>query len=192
MRKRKVTYPVARTATKQPRVAGLPGDPTYVRSTVATINLQALDVREDLKVGHRVKIGGEGLYSGEFAVVESLSSGIIPAAVVRTEAGKTRRVRSVDLERVAAQAPTPVAAPVAAPSPIVAPVAIVAPTPVAAQAPAPVAAQAPVVAPATAPITAPTPAAVVAAKPTPKPTTAPKRAPAASRAQIAPAPSPKN
>ena len=102
MRKRKVTYPVARTATKQPRTAGLPGDPTYVRSTVATINLAALDVRDDLKVGHRVRIGGEGLYSGEFAVVESLSSGIIPAAVVRTEAGKTRRVRTVDLERVAA------------------------------------------------------------------------------------------
>jgi hypothetical protein len=100
MRKRKVTYPVARTATKQPRVAGLPGDPTYVRSTLASINLAALDVRDDLKVGHRVKIGGEGLYSGELAVVESLSSGIIPAALVRTDAGKTRRVRTVDLERV--------------------------------------------------------------------------------------------
>jgi hypothetical protein len=101
MRKRKVTYPVARTATKQPRTAGLPGDPTYVRSTVATINLAALEVRDDLKVGHRVRIGGEGLYSGEFAVVQSLSSGIIPAAIVKTEAGKTRRVRTVDLERVA-------------------------------------------------------------------------------------------
>ena len=102
MRKRKVTYPVARTATKQPRTAGLPGDPTYVRSTVATINLAALEVRDDLKIGHRVRIGGEGLYSGEFAVVQSLSSGIIPAAIVKTEAGKTRRVRTVDLERVAA------------------------------------------------------------------------------------------
>jgi hypothetical protein len=112
MRKRKVTYPVARTATKQPRTLGLGGE-AYVRPTVATINLQALDIRDDLKVGHRVKIGGEGLYSGEFAVVESLSSGIIPAAVVRTEAGKTRRVRTVDLERVAAAAP---AAAVAAPS----------------------------------------------------------------------------
>lgn len=101
MRKRKVTYPVARTATKQPRNAGLPGDPTYVRSTVATINLAALDVRDDLHVGHRVKIGGDGLYSGQLGVVESLSSGIIPAAVVRTDAGKTRRVRTVDLERVA-------------------------------------------------------------------------------------------
>ena len=107
MRKRKVTYPVARTATKQPRNTGLPGDPAYVRSTVATINLAALDVRDDLKVGHRVKIGGGGLYAGEFAVVETILSGIIPAAMVRTEAGKTRRVRSVDLERVAPAAPAP-------------------------------------------------------------------------------------
>ena len=105
MRKRKVTYPVAKTATKQPRGAGLPSDPNYVRSTVATINLAALDVRDDLKVGHRVKIGGGGLYAGEFAVVESILTGIIPAAMVRTEAGKTRRVRSVDLERVAAERP---------------------------------------------------------------------------------------
>jgi hypothetical protein len=105
MRKRKVTYPVAKTATKQPRGAGLPSDPGYVRSTVATINLAALDVRDDLKVGHRVKIGGGGLYAGELAVVESILSGIIPAAMVRTDAGKTRRVRAVDLERVAAAAP---------------------------------------------------------------------------------------
>lgn len=105
MRKRKVTYPVAKTATKQPRGAGLPSDPGYVRSTVATINLAALDVRDDLKLGHRVKIGGGGLYAGEFAVVESILSGIIPAAMVRTDAGKTRRVRAVDLERVAGAAP---------------------------------------------------------------------------------------
>ena len=111
MRKRKVTYPVARTATKQPRSAGLPGDPGYVRSTVATINLAALDIRDDLKVGHRVRIGGGGLYAGEFAVVESILSGIIPAAMVRTEAGKTRRVRTGDLERVAAPAPSASAEP---------------------------------------------------------------------------------
>ena len=103
MRKRKVTYPVARTATRQPRSAGLPGDPGYVRSTVANINLAALDVRTDLKVGDRVKIGGGGLYAGELAIVESLSNGVIPAAAVRTDAGKTRRIRAVDLERVAAE-----------------------------------------------------------------------------------------
>ena len=105
MRKRKVTYPVARTATRQPRSAGLPGDPGYVRSTVATINLAALDVRDDLGVGNRVRIGGGGLYAGELAVVESILSGIIPAAMVRTDAGKTRRVRAVDLERVTVASP---------------------------------------------------------------------------------------
>jgi hypothetical protein len=103
MRKRKVTYPVARTATKQPRSAGLPGDPSYIRSTVATINLAALDVRDDLSVGSRVKIGGVGLYAGELAVVEALSNGIIPAAMVRTDSGKSRRVRAVDLERVTSE-----------------------------------------------------------------------------------------
>ena len=106
MRKRKVTYPVARTATRQPRSAGLPGDPGYVRSTVASINLAALDIRTDLKVGDRVKIGGGGLYAGELAIVESLSNGVIPAAAVRTDTGKTRRIRAVDLERVTVVRPT--------------------------------------------------------------------------------------
>jgi len=119
MRKRKVNYPVARTATRQPRTAGLPGDPNYVRATVATINLAALDVRDDLKVGMRVRIGGDGLYAGELAVVESIVSGLIPAAMVRTDAGKTRRVRAVDLERVVERvvAPEPVAPEPVAPKP---------------------------------------------------------------------------
>lgn len=103
MRKRKVTYPVARTATKPTRTVGLPGDPNYVRSTVATINLAALDRRDDLKIGGRVKIGGSGLYAGELALIESIIDGVIPAAMVRTDAGRTRRVRSVDLERVATE-----------------------------------------------------------------------------------------
>jgi hypothetical protein len=101
VRKRKVNYPVARTATRQVRTAGLPGDPGYVRSTVAEINLAALTGRDDIAVGDRVRIGGGGLYAGELAVVDSIVSGLIPAAMVRTDAGKTRRVRAVDLERVA-------------------------------------------------------------------------------------------
>ena len=36
-------------------------------------------------------------FAGELATVESLVSGVIPAAVVRTDAGRTRRVRAVDL-----------------------------------------------------------------------------------------------
>jgi hypothetical protein len=103
VRKRKVTYPVARTATKPTRTTGLTTDPNYVRSTVANINLAALDTRDDLSVGDRVKIGGAGLYAGELAIVEALIAVVIPAAMVRTEAGKTRRVRAVDIERLSAE-----------------------------------------------------------------------------------------
>jgi hypothetical protein len=103
VRKRKVTYPAPKTANKPARTVGLQSSPGYVRTTVATINLAALEIRNDLSVGHRVRIGGEGLYSGESAVVESLVVGVIPAAMVRTEAGKTRRVRTVDLERLPAE-----------------------------------------------------------------------------------------
>jgi hypothetical protein len=34
-------------------------------------------------------------------VIERLTSGAIPSAVVRTEAGRTRQVRTIDLEPVA-------------------------------------------------------------------------------------------
>jgi hypothetical protein len=102
MRKRKVTYPPPKTATRKPRTAGLPGDPGYVRPTVAAIDVNALAGRDDIAVGQRVRIGGDGLYSGETAVVESLVGGLIPAAMVRTEADKTRRVRAVDLQRLPA------------------------------------------------------------------------------------------
>jgi hypothetical protein len=40
------------------------------------------------------------LYSGEIASIERLTSGAIPSAVVRTEAGRTRQVRTIDLEPV--------------------------------------------------------------------------------------------
>lgn len=102
MKKRKVTYPVARTANKPVRGPGLAGDRPMVRSTVAEINLQALAVRTDIHVGDPVRIGGGGLYSGETAVVDLIVGGLIPAALVRTDAGKTRRVRAVDLERITA------------------------------------------------------------------------------------------
>ena len=108
MRKRKVTYPAPKTANKPVRTVGLPSSPAYVRTTVATINLAALEVRNDLAVGHRVRIGGEGLYSGESAVVESIIVGVILAAMVRTDAGKTRRVRTVDLERLPNERPASV------------------------------------------------------------------------------------
>lgn len=101
MKKRKVNYPAPRTASRQPRGVGLSGDRPIVRSTIAEINLRALDGRGDVGVGDSVRIGGGGLYAGELAIVHSIVGGVIPAAIVHTAAGKTRRVRAVDLERVA-------------------------------------------------------------------------------------------
>jgi hypothetical protein len=89
------------------------GEP-YVRPTVASINLSASTGRAGLKVGDRVRINGTGLYTGEFATIEKLTTGPIPSAVVRTEAGRTRQVRTIDLEPVAS---APAAAPAAAAAP---------------------------------------------------------------------------
>jgi hypothetical protein len=101
MPKRKVTYPPAKTDNRPAHPSGLPDDAPYVRPTVATIDLNAGKGRAGLSVGSRVRIAGSGLYSGETAVVERLSNGVIPSAVVRTEAGKTRQVRTIDLEPIA-------------------------------------------------------------------------------------------
>jgi len=106
-RKRKTTYPPPRNAAPRPPRPGEPGGPgsdtPYQRPTVASINLAAGAGRAGLKVGDRVRIIGSGLYSGELATIDRLSTGgVIPSAVVRTEAGRTRQVRTIDLEPVAA------------------------------------------------------------------------------------------
>ena len=103
MRKRKVTYPPAKTSNRPAPATGLPTDPPYVRPTVATIDLTAGKGRAGLAVGGKVRIAGSGLYAGEIAVIEKLGTGgVIPSAIVRTEAGKTRQVRTIDLEPVGA------------------------------------------------------------------------------------------
>jgi hypothetical protein len=81
---------------------------------VASINLSASTGRAGLKVGDRVRINGTGLYTGELATIEKLASGAIPSAVVRTDAGRTRQVRTIDLEPVSA--PPPAQAASAAPA----------------------------------------------------------------------------
>ena len=98
MPKRKVTYPPAKTANRPPPPTGLPDEAPYVLPTVAIIDVNAGKGRAGLSVGARVRISGSGLYSGEFAVIERLANGVIPSAVVRTKAGKTRQVRTIDLE----------------------------------------------------------------------------------------------
>lgn len=106
MRKRKVTYPPAKTSNRPAPATGLPTDPPYVRPTVATIDLTAGKGRTGLTVGGRVRISGNGLYAGEIAVIEKLGTGgVIPSAIVRTEAGKTRQVRTIDLEPLGASEP---------------------------------------------------------------------------------------
>jgi len=102
MRKRKVTYPTPRNK-KAPPPTDTP-EPTDIRPTVVAIDMRAATGRGDIVIGDRVRIIGSGLYNGEAAVVESLPGGVIPSALVRTEAGRTRRVRTIDLERIAAEA----------------------------------------------------------------------------------------
>jgi hypothetical protein len=104
--KRKVNYPPAKTANRPPPPSGLPDDAPYVRPTVAIIDTTAGKGRAGLSVGARVRIAGGGLYAGEVAGIERLANGVIPSAVVRTEAGKTRQVRTIDLEPIGANPTT--------------------------------------------------------------------------------------
>jgi hypothetical protein len=119
VRRRKVTYPVR---------PGTPGGPTAderaaaAASRTVSINLQAMTGRPEIKVGSRVRITS-GLYAGELAVVESVVGGVIPAAVVRTDAARSRRARTVDLipvtaaEEAAASGSSAASAPAAASGP---------------------------------------------------------------------------
>ena len=106
MARRKVTYPPPKTANRPAPPTGLPDDAPYVRPTVAIIDTTAGKGRAGLTVGGKVRITGTGLYAGETAVIERLSNGVIPSAVVRTEAGKTRQVRTIDLEPIGANPAT--------------------------------------------------------------------------------------
>jgi hypothetical protein len=101
-RKRKVFYPPPRSS-KGATPSG--GPAPFVPTTVVAINLRAAVGRKDIAVGSRVTILGTGLYAGEVAVVERLIGGGIPAALVRTEAGGVRRVRTIDLEPTAPRRP---------------------------------------------------------------------------------------
>ncbi len=94
-RKRKVFIPPKRTP---PRAQ--PGGDGTGRPAALAINLSALEGRSGLAVGDRVRILGSGLYAGEVAVIERLAGGVVPSAGVRTEAGRLRTVRTIDLEPV--------------------------------------------------------------------------------------------
>jgi len=103
VRKRKVTYPVPLTSRRPGGAAANQPDTTYVRTGVVAIDVNARAGKKGLAVGTRVRIGNTGLYSGEAAVIVSLAPGVIPSAVVKTDAGRTRRVRTIDLELLTAE-----------------------------------------------------------------------------------------
>ena len=100
MKRRKVTYPVAKTHTKGAPRPGAGPDAVMVRPNLVAIDVTAGAGRANLKVGARVRINGTGLYAGEEATIERLVAGVIPAASVRTDAGGTRSVRAIDLEPI--------------------------------------------------------------------------------------------
>lgn len=130
MRRRKVTYPPPKTATSgnSSASAGADARAAAAASRVASINLQAMTGRAGIVQGTRVQITS-GIYAGEFAIVESVVGGVIPAAIVRTEAGRTRRARTVDLVPSPAARQEPVAGAASAPLPDATPAPDPAPTP---------------------------------------------------------------
>ena len=95
MRRRKVVYPPAKTATKG-GAGGAEARAAAAASRVISIDLTAMQGRTDVRPGMRVQIA-TGLFAGEEALVESIAGGVIPAVIVRTASGRTRRVRAVDL-----------------------------------------------------------------------------------------------
>ena len=104
MTKRKREYPSAKTNRRAPFPGG---DSTTVddRPSLARINLEAGAGKQGFSVGDRVVISGSGLYSGETAVIERLSTGPIPSATVRTTGGSSRQVRTIDISPFRAEAP---------------------------------------------------------------------------------------
>lgn len=99
MSKRKQRYQPG----KPSRRALEPGsDASPERPNLATINLKAGAGRAGLAVGDRVRIEATGMFGGELAVIERLSAGAIPSALVRTANGGTRQVRTIDLVPVKA------------------------------------------------------------------------------------------
>ena len=99
MPRKRQTYPPARTATKGPPRPGAGPEGLQQRPNLVAIDREAGKGRA-VKVGDRARISGSGRYAGEIVVIERVSAGVIPSAMVRNEAGETRHVRTIDLEPV--------------------------------------------------------------------------------------------
>jgi len=100
VKRKKVFYPKARTGAPAPPgsigAAGADARAAFAAAGTVTIDTAALRAGAGVREGDRVRIQS-GLFAGELATVESVVSGVIPAAVIRTDAGRTRRVRAIDL-----------------------------------------------------------------------------------------------
>ena len=95
MRKRKDNYTQSRVAQKRQPPAT--SDVSEDRPNLARINLDAGVGRAGFRVGDRVRIESTGMYAGQIGMIERLSSGVIPSALVRVEGGRGRQVRTIDL-----------------------------------------------------------------------------------------------
>lgn len=100
MARKRQSYPPARTGKAPPRPGAGP-EGVVNRPNLVAIDSSAGKGRAGLSVGDRVRISGNGRYAGEVVVIEKITSGAIPAAIVRNEAGETRHVRTIDLEPAA-------------------------------------------------------------------------------------------
>jgi hypothetical protein len=106
VKRKKVFYPKARPgAPATPGSIGADARAAIAAAGTVAIDTAALRAGAGVREGDRVRIQ-RGLYAGELATVESVVSGVIPAAVIRTDAGRTRRVRAIDLVPVS-ESPNP-------------------------------------------------------------------------------------
>jgi hypothetical protein len=94
-----VNFAFSGSGKKKP-LAPVSTEPVYVRPGLVAIDVTAGAGRAGLRVGDTVRILGTGLFSGDSVVVEKLSGTAIPSAIVRTADGRTRHVRTIDLEPV--------------------------------------------------------------------------------------------
>jgi hypothetical protein len=104
-RRKKPFIPKSRPGA--PAAPGTPGAEARAAAAAAStvsINLDAMRAGAGIEKGDRIQIKS-GLYAGELGTVESVVGGVIPAAVIRTDSGRTRRVRAVDLVRGAGPKP---------------------------------------------------------------------------------------
>ena len=102
MARKRQTYPPPRTGKPPPRPGAGP-EAIMNRPNLASIDTTAGKGRSGFSVGDRVRVGGSGRYAGEIGVIERITAGAVPSAVVRIASGEAGQVRTIDLEPSPAQ-----------------------------------------------------------------------------------------